>query len=1632
MTWLQFWLWVASVLISDYFRERLPSQTASGIGDFNIPTATEGRVVPVMPGGTVRVEAPNCIWYGLFEAVSRTVTTGLVFKKEEEIGFTYRLALQYALFKGEAEGITGIWIGDDQVFNHIDDAAGVPQEFVDVDRDDLFGGKDGGGGFVGRIRLHNGSDTQAVSTFLDTVVGLDPLPAYRGTCYVMITNMLETAFNGFLREDIPAETIGANIGESNNLRYIRVEVQQFGAVAGSGRGDRLGLGNDHHFIGPDANPVSVAYELYLNDKWGRAFPPSDVDAASFTAAAEVCYTEGIGYTQFIDELTTTGQIQDTLEQHIDGYIGPNPITGLIEVSLSRPDYVLADEFQVTDDNIVKVEKYAKGDWSQTFNRVRIRYTDRDKQWNESHAIELAPGNRIIQGKTKTKELRYQGVHTASVARIIAARAKRTLSLPQSAGTLVLDRTAWEMRPGSVLSLTSSQAEETEVAMRVTKAGLGDGIANTIQLEIVADLSGNETPTAAEPPPTDFVPPIQSVDPFDVLDQAALEAPFLLMLEDASPAATPRIVTFARRGAGQNPIEYEVLRRVSAGVPAGAYTSTHTVRAGFSAVGTLRDAQPKGITGNGTLSISVDPIGNESLDGLIAPYSPASGNMAGVAVISPGLATEEFIFFDGVIDDGTGISLQNVWRSAMDTVWKAHAVDDRVWFIWTGGMGMGSEVFTVGNNVEMKLLPRSPNDAVIEGDATALPIVALDDTTTERHNKPLVPYQVTINGTEFPTTVDCEETHTAPDPDVVGVEIIPSHRLWRSQDIQWSVKSLNNVGAAITDDNLLAEVMEVSAWFHDLDGDPSATRANALHEIIDQLVVTSTDPIYFELSDLIAGGAKGFEFNARLEIETKHSPTGETADNVSHEAFEADFIATGIFSIEPEGSVLSMNFDHITDTSVAFLDNAATNSLVDVIGDAQHDTAQQVFGPTSLLCDGTGDGLQVLNRKDFNWELDWTIDFRVRFANALGTEAIVFQGENSIFRGAGIRFAVADWQFLHSTDGDNAYTTRNVAFHSGVAIDTWYAVRFVHSDSLGRISVYIDGTRIGTLAVGITQRNCGADWRIGHRVDGAGMVELLDGHLDHLNVYQAALINPNDASYTVEVDQRAGEAQVPIPLLAQMEGANLDVVYQSDDRSRFQIAIGGTSEIDTAQSAFGSASMRCDGVGNLTVALCDGAVLPETENMSTAQIGHPAFNIRRNDFTMQCRFRFQTAPSGNQALIAKESRAHGGRVDWTWRTVGNNQMAFVRATGAAGQWANQTTYTFSLGSTMVADVWYHAAICREGVDLVLYFEGDRIEIRANVFLTDDYIYNNDQTGVTNPIGMPVTIGRIYGTNSGAAALQVMDGWIDAVKINNGEAEFSKASATYTIPAAAPTGIKDGGTDEALRFLWGFLGPDGGATDRLYFEESIRGSRAVFLGNSRLETARSKFGGTSYLTGSVNDGLIFSPSNFWWDLADDDFTLDMWYWPEDGVGSAGGRSFANVWLETGNERCWRFAWHEADAALEFAYTVDGSTIKRVYADLSALTIDTWQHFAVERIGSALHLYHDGVLLTNNVGSDAIGTDVIYNSVERGFQIGRQDVTGFIGDNFAYFDEVRLTKSSEYGGASFTVETAEYPRPPALPNF
>lgn len=67
-----FWfvaLFVVSFVVAYATAPKPQSQKPAGLGDINVPTAEEGREIPVL-FGTRDLNAPNVVWYGDLKTVA--------------------------------------------------------------------------------------------------------------------------------------------------------------------------------------------------------------------------------------------------------------------------------------------------------------------------------------------------------------------------------------------------------------------------------------------------------------------------------------------------------------------------------------------------------------------------------------------------------------------------------------------------------------------------------------------------------------------------------------------------------------------------------------------------------------------------------------------------------------------------------------------------------------------------------------------------------------------------------------------------------------------------------------------------------------------------------------------------------------------------------------------------------------------------------------------------------------------------------------------------------------------------------------------------------------------------------------------------------------------------------------------------------------------------------------------------------------------------------------------------------------------------------------------------------------------------------------------------------------------------
>ena len=112
---MPFWFFlimnIATFLLTELLRPKPNIEDAkpAGLGDFQVPTATEGRVVPLI-WGRVKMAGPNVVWYGdlVAEPITEKIKTGLFSSERVTTGFIYFIGLQMALCRGPVDLLINI------------------------------------------------------------------------------------------------------------------------------------------------------------------------------------------------------------------------------------------------------------------------------------------------------------------------------------------------------------------------------------------------------------------------------------------------------------------------------------------------------------------------------------------------------------------------------------------------------------------------------------------------------------------------------------------------------------------------------------------------------------------------------------------------------------------------------------------------------------------------------------------------------------------------------------------------------------------------------------------------------------------------------------------------------------------------------------------------------------------------------------------------------------------------------------------------------------------------------------------------------------------------------------------------------------------------------------------------------------------------------------------------------------------------------------------------------------------------------------------------------------------------------------------------------------------------------------
>ncbi|OQA34465.1 MAG: hypothetical protein BWY56_01891 [Acidobacteria bacterium ADurb.Bin340] len=708
--WFTLFLFIGTTVLSALLQKKPKDATPSAAGDFQVPTAQEGRVISYV-AGTCKISGPNVTWWGDLRVDPIKKKSGGflgIGAKKVTVGYKYSLGMDMALCHGPIDALVELRIGD-KVCPFTSSTIGSPEDYrvLTIDQPDLFGGDEKEGGIKGTVAFYRGVSTQQSDNYLTSQFG-HTAPAYPGLCHAVLR--------------------GVYVGTSQYIKEWAWVVRKCPTPAGMNAAKAN--------INGDANPVYIVLDLMQSAEFGLGIPSGRFDLASFQTAADTLYTEGFGMSLLLDADSSADTVLSEVCRTVDAVIYTDPSTGKWTIKLVRADYVAGNLLEVTQDDLLEEPEFSRASWADTLNEVKIEYLDRTANFQDRVVQAQETANYAVRGELATETFTFKGISNAAIALKVAVREMKTHSYPLAQFKLVVNRKAWNLRPGSAFRLTwqpPSGPAWSDMVLRVTNIRYGALDEGRIEIDAVEDVFAVASTAYADPGGTGWSDPI--APPVAVSAQVLVEAPYWLVGQERwamAMAARGDGTTFAAEvwvdeGAGYF-ASNDLTNMTPSGVLAGSYPAKTAAMdsTGFTIAAGARDMAR-------LVDESTDAAGRNRGDNLA--YFADTGEIVGWTTCT---------------DNGDGtFTFSGVLRGVLDTVPTDHSAGARVWFLSEGACTTKETAYPSDLTVTAKVLPRNPRGTLAIGSAASMSL-----TTSSRAWKPYPPANVQINALGYdswPTT-----------------------------------------------------------------------------------------------------------------------------------------------------------------------------------------------------------------------------------------------------------------------------------------------------------------------------------------------------------------------------------------------------------------------------------------------------------------------------------------------------------------------------------------------------------------------------------------------------------------------------------------------------------------------------------------------------------------------------------------------------------------------------------------------------------------------------------------------------------------------------------------------------------------
>lgn len=484
------------------------------------------------------------------------------------------------------------------------------------------------------------------------------------------------------------------------------------------------------------NPAHMIYECTVDSEFGSGVPESMVNIATFQAAAQTLFDEGLFLSTRWTRESEVGEFVKDILTHITAVVYINQGTGLFELKLIRDDYDPETVPEWGPDQI-RMEKFSRKSRGEIANRITLSYTNPETGNDETITAIDEASISMQGGEIVNSTISRPMVRNADIAARLVEKEKAVAVAPLASGRLKALRGAngdgSTILPGQVFRLRYPRhLGDDTILCRISEVDYGKTGDRYVKVSWVEDIYSlpiirGRTGSASFWEDT-------AIDPVDMQFRAAFTVPY------------PFVNLVSETGVGDEdyPDGYVGLLGWFSDIDVSGFAIAAPQSDALGGSSVVVQSQTATLSPSST---TLDPIvqaGSSSLR--IGSGGGVTVKAGDFIVITPGSddTVSEWMLVSG--DPNFAVDGEitfPVLRGMFDTTPRAWGTGSRVWVVGEDYGAFDQQLRSPGAPVEYQYLTRTSRGQLSVANAVITPF-----TPTERPHMPFRPANVRVGGVAF--------------------------------------------------------------------------------------------------------------------------------------------------------------------------------------------------------------------------------------------------------------------------------------------------------------------------------------------------------------------------------------------------------------------------------------------------------------------------------------------------------------------------------------------------------------------------------------------------------------------------------------------------------------------------------------------------------------------------------------------------------------------------------------------------------------------------------------------------------------------------------------------------------------------